>query len=72
MEKMFYSLFLILTLICSCKKDDKPTNPNIRCYRCELYSNGSMTIKDTCMDKNVPPVFRDAQGNNLNYVCNEK
>jgi hypothetical protein len=70
MKQFFACLFLISLL--SCKKDKKPADPNIRCYRCELYGNGTMTIKDTCMDKNVPPVFKDAQGNNLNYVCNEK
>jgi hypothetical protein len=71
---MKYALF-VLFLICilfSCKKKDAAPIPVKDCYHCQIVNAGYSGYKDTCVDKGTVPVFRDAQGNNLNYLCTPK
>jgi hypothetical protein len=71
MKHLLSNLFLICILI-SCKKKDAAPIPVKDCYHCQIVNAGYSGYKDTCVDKGTVPVFRDAQGNNLNYLCTPK
>jgi hypothetical protein len=67
---IFFS-FLICALF-ACKKKDAAPIQLKDCYHCQIVNAGYSGYKDTCVDKGTVPVFRDAQGNNLNYLCTPK
>jgi hypothetical protein len=73
--RTYKPLLLVSFLICiliSCKKKDAAPIPVKDCYHCQIVNAGYSGYKDTCVNHGDIPAFRDAQGNNLNYLCTPK
>lgn len=74
-RKNEYLIFLLSCLfLISCTKKESTTDTTPKnCYSCEIFTGvGSSYKKDTCVYKWDSPQFRDAQGNNLNWICTPK
>lgn len=67
------SNLILMCLFLSCTKKETTTTdttPKI-CYSCELHNvvTAEVTHKDTCFYKWDPLVFKDKDGNNMNFIC---